>query len=96
MAGGAPIPIPVSDSGMTILSIADLKEAASKKLPKSARGNPDYVSYGLSFLCTKSRKAFEVLKLRSCLDHNVGILSRRSLKVERREPGRTSSVILLF
>ena len=43
MAGGAPVPIPVSDSGTAILSIADMKEAASKKLPKSARGNHVHV-----------------------------------------------------
>ncbi|KAL2044762.1 hypothetical protein N7G274_002537 [Stereocaulon virgatum] len=34
MAGGAPVPIPVSD---TILSIADLEEAASKKLGRTAK-----------------------------------------------------------
>ena len=38
MAGGAPVPIPVSDSQETILSIADLEKAASKKLGKTAGG----------------------------------------------------------
>lgn len=36
MAGGAPVPIPVSE---TILSIADLEEAASMKLGRTARGD---------------------------------------------------------
>ena len=36
MAGGAPVTIPVSE---TILSIADLEEAASKKLGRTARGD---------------------------------------------------------
>ena len=35
MAGGAPVPIPVPE---TILSIADLEKAASKKLGKIAGG----------------------------------------------------------
>ncbi len=48
MAGGAPVPIPVSDSETIVLSIADLKEAASKKLPKGARGNHSYFSYATS------------------------------------------------
>ena len=39
MAGGAPIPVPVSrDPDEIILSIADLEKAASKKLGKSAKG----------------------------------------------------------
>ena len=36
---GAPVPIPISDAQTPILCIADLKEAASKRLPNSARGN---------------------------------------------------------
>ena len=39
MAGGAPIPIPTSDVDEKILSIEDLKNAASRKLGQSARGN---------------------------------------------------------
>lgn len=38
MAGGAPVPIPVSECQETILSIADLEKAASKKLGKTAGG----------------------------------------------------------
>ena len=38
MAGGAPVPVPVSDPEDTILSIADLEKAASKKLGKTAGG----------------------------------------------------------
>lgn len=34
---GKPIPVPVPESALKILSIPDLQEAASKKLPKSAR-----------------------------------------------------------
>ena len=36
---GAPAPVPVPDLDFKILSIADLKEAASKKLPSHIRGN---------------------------------------------------------
>ena len=39
MAGGAPVPVPLSDPQVPILCVADLKEAASKRLPDSARGN---------------------------------------------------------
>jgi hypothetical protein len=35
MSGGAPVPVIVAEK---ILCIADLKEAGSKKLPQSARG----------------------------------------------------------
>jgi hypothetical protein len=35
MSGGAPVPVVVAEK---ILCIADLKEAGSKKLPQSARG----------------------------------------------------------
>lgn len=38
MAGGAPVPIPVPKGQETILSIADLEKAASKKLGKTAGG----------------------------------------------------------
>ena len=38
MAGGAPVPIPVPECQETILSIADLEKAASKKLGKTAGG----------------------------------------------------------
>ena len=38
MAGGAPVPIPVPKDQETILSIADLEKAASKKLGKTAGG----------------------------------------------------------
>ena len=38
MAGGAPDPIPIADPYETILSIADLEKAASKKLGKTAGG----------------------------------------------------------
>lgn len=38
MAGGAPVPIPVSDPEDAILCIPDLQKAASKKLGKTAGG----------------------------------------------------------
>ena len=58
MAGGAPVPVPTSDPDGKILSIADLEKAASKKLGKSARGNPQSFVM-LDFLA--------VLKISSCL-----------------------------
>lgn len=81
MAGGAPIPIPVADSGMTILSIADLKDVASKKLPKSARGNHKYVSFGSNLLCVAVRKVSGALRLRPCLEQGMKLLNRRYPKV---------------
>lgn len=57
MAGGAPLPIPVPDSKEVILSIADLKEAASKKLPTSARGNHFCITH-----CSTSLAIFFPLK----------------------------------
>ena len=38
MSGGAPVPVIVAEK---ILCIEDLKEAGSKKLPTSARGESD-------------------------------------------------------
>ena len=38
MAGGAPVPIPVSENQEMILSVKDLEKAASKKLGKTAGG----------------------------------------------------------
>ena len=38
MAGGAPVPLPVDNPEQKILCIADLEEAASKKMEKGARG----------------------------------------------------------
>ena len=45
MAGGAPIPIPTADLDEMILSIKDLKKAASKKLAQSLKGNRSFLSY---------------------------------------------------
>jgi hypothetical protein len=38
MAGGAPIPVPITDPEEKILCIADLEMAGSKKMDKGARG----------------------------------------------------------
>jgi hypothetical protein len=38
MASGAPVPVPVDNPGQKILCIADLEEAASKKMEKGPRG----------------------------------------------------------
>ena len=45
MAGGAPVPIPVPNGQETILSIADLEKAASKKLGKTAGGKASRCGY---------------------------------------------------
>ena len=42
---GAPVPIPVPDLDTKILSVADLQEAASKKLPNNVRGNQQVSLY---------------------------------------------------
>lgn len=39
MADGAPVPILVSEPQPHILCIADMKEAASKRLPSNVQGN---------------------------------------------------------
>lgn len=44
MAGGAPVPIPISDPDEKILSIKDLEKAGSKKLEKNVRGNRLFLS----------------------------------------------------
>ena len=49
MAGGAPVPIPVPESQETILSIADLEKAASKKLGKTAGGKASRYGKPLDF-----------------------------------------------
>lgn len=47
MAGEAPSPILISDPHETILSIADLEKAASKKLGKTAGGKSPNKSLGV-------------------------------------------------
>ena len=53
MAGGAPIPVPITDPEEKILSIADLEKAGSQKMEKGARG--------------ESREYFRISEFQSCI-----------------------------
>jgi hypothetical protein len=49
MAGGAPIPVPMTAPQEKILCIADLEKAGSRKMEKGARGEPKWGSVSAYF-----------------------------------------------
>src|SRR5271154_2338712 len=64
MSGGAPVPIPVSDEEYKILSVSDLEEKGSAKLPVGAR---EFFNSGSTLQQTirDNSSAFSKYRLRS-------------------------------